>query len=98
MRRAHHRLLTDGWCTGAKVDEEGARCLYGVIRAEACSSSTCSTPATSGSTRAWSSLGRFRGRPELRTAQRPVGPRADDGCPVRLELERGEVRGHQGPA
>ncbi|MFD9459008.1 hypothetical protein ACFWBC_38845 [Streptomyces sp. NPDC059985] len=35
LQRAHHRLLTDGWCSGALVDEEGARCLYGAIHAEA---------------------------------------------------------------
>jgi hypothetical protein len=33
--RAHHRLLTGGWCTGALVDAEGARCLYGAIHMEA---------------------------------------------------------------
>ncbi|MFD3880398.1 DUF6197 family protein [Streptomyces microflavus] len=35
LQRAHHRLLTDGWCTGAQVDAEGARCPYGAIRTEA---------------------------------------------------------------
>ncbi|WP_329028235.1 DUF6197 family protein [Streptomyces sp. NBC_00690] len=35
LQRAHHRLLTNGWCTGALVDEDGARCLYGAIRIEA---------------------------------------------------------------
>ncbi|WP_328541078.1 DUF6197 family protein [Streptomyces sp. NBC_00344] len=35
LQRAHHRLLTGGWCSGALVDAEGARCLYGAIRAEA---------------------------------------------------------------
>ncbi|MFJ4773494.1 hypothetical protein ACIP88_31035 [Streptomyces uncialis] len=35
LQRAHHRLLTGGWCGGALVDERGARCLYGAIRAEA---------------------------------------------------------------
>ncbi|MFE3865641.1 hypothetical protein ACFXPT_35235 [Streptomyces goshikiensis] len=35
LQRAHCRLLTSGWCTGAQVDEDGARCLYGVIHAEA---------------------------------------------------------------
>ncbi|MFJ8563056.1 hypothetical protein ACIRD0_37485 [Streptomyces microflavus] len=35
LQRAHHRLLTDGWCTGAVLDAEGARCLYGAIRTEA---------------------------------------------------------------
>ncbi|MGW3060633.1 DUF6197 family protein [Streptomyces goshikiensis] len=35
LQRAHHRLLTGGWCTGALVDEEGARCLYGAIHIEA---------------------------------------------------------------
>ncbi|GHH55580.1 DUF6197 family protein [Streptomyces candidus] len=35
LQRAHHRLLTDGWCTGALVDAEGARCLYGAIHHEA---------------------------------------------------------------
>ncbi|MFD9601786.1 hypothetical protein [Streptomyces sp. NPDC059970] len=35
LQRAHHRLLTGGWCTGALVDAEGARCLYGAIHAEA---------------------------------------------------------------
>ncbi|MEG9551393.1 hypothetical protein V5N34_25320 [Streptomyces baarnensis] len=35
LQRAHHRLLTGGWCTGALVDAEGARCLYGAIRIEA---------------------------------------------------------------
>ncbi|WP_331759393.1 hypothetical protein [Streptomyces sp. NBC_01579] len=35
LQRAHHRLLTGGWCTGALIDAEGARCLYGAIHAEA---------------------------------------------------------------
>ncbi|MFE1383445.1 hypothetical protein ACFW6S_31300 [Streptomyces sp. NPDC058740] len=35
LQRAHHRLLTGGWCSGALVDEDGARCLIGAIRAEA---------------------------------------------------------------
>ncbi|MGP3637137.1 DUF6197 family protein [Streptomyces sp. 24-1644] len=35
LQRAHHRLLTGGWCTGALVDAEGARCLYGAIHIEA---------------------------------------------------------------
>ncbi|MFJ6355184.1 hypothetical protein ACIQKB_37715 [Streptomyces sp. NPDC092046] len=35
FQRARHRLLTDGWCTGTAIDAQGARCLYGAIRAEA---------------------------------------------------------------
>ncbi|OKJ45974.1 hypothetical protein AMK27_39925 [Streptomyces sp. CB02009] len=35
LQRAHHRLLTDGWCNGTLVDAQGARCLYGAVRAEA---------------------------------------------------------------
>lgn len=35
LQRAHHRLLTGGWCTGTLVDTDGARCLYGAIHAEA---------------------------------------------------------------
>ncbi|MCX5166191.1 hypothetical protein OOK39_44965 [Streptomyces sp. NBC_00264] len=35
LQRAHHRLVTDGWCSGTLLDAEGARCLYGAIRAEA---------------------------------------------------------------
>lgn len=35
LQRAHHRLLTGGWCSGALVDEDGARCMLGAIRAEA---------------------------------------------------------------
>ncbi|MEU3464777.1 hypothetical protein ABZ721_33115 [Streptomyces sp. NPDC006733] len=35
LQRAHQRLLTGGWCTGALVDAAGARCLYGAIRIEA---------------------------------------------------------------
>ncbi|MFD5891109.1 hypothetical protein ACFWHQ_34810 [Streptomyces sp. NPDC060334] len=35
LQRAHHGLLTGGWCSGALVDAEGARCLYGAIHAEA---------------------------------------------------------------
>ncbi|CAL9675243.1 hypothetical protein SUDANB176_07722 (plasmid) [Streptomyces sp. enrichment culture] len=35
LQRAHHRLLTDGWCKDALVDEDGARCMLGAIRAEA---------------------------------------------------------------
>ncbi|MFD4833335.1 hypothetical protein ACFWPV_26285 [Streptomyces uncialis] len=34
LQRAHHRLLTGGWCKDALVDERGARCLYGAVRAE----------------------------------------------------------------
>ncbi|WP_086706885.1 DUF6197 family protein [Streptomyces antimycoticus] len=35
LQRAHHRLLTGGWCSGVLVDEDGARCMLGAIRAEA---------------------------------------------------------------
>lgn len=35
LQRARHRLLTGGWCSGALVDEDGARCMLGAIRAEA---------------------------------------------------------------
>jgi hypothetical protein len=35
LQRAHHLLLTGGWCSGALVDEDGARCMLGAIRAEA---------------------------------------------------------------
>ncbi|MFJ9931368.1 hypothetical protein ACIRU5_35790 [Streptomyces misionensis] len=34
LQRAHHRLLTGGWCSGALVDEDGARCMLGAIRIE----------------------------------------------------------------
>ncbi|MFZ3492290.1 DUF6197 family protein [Streptomyces sp. 5.8] len=35
LQRAHHRLLTAGWCTGRLVDAEGARCMLGAIGIEA---------------------------------------------------------------
>ncbi|MGW9362171.1 DUF6197 family protein [Streptomyces diastaticus] len=35
LQRAHHRLLSGGWCKDALVDEDGARCMIGAIRAEA---------------------------------------------------------------
>ncbi|MFD7972989.1 DUF6197 family protein [Streptomyces clavifer] len=35
LERAKQRLLTDGWCAGSQIREDGARCLYGAIRAEA---------------------------------------------------------------
>ncbi|MBY8889096.1 hypothetical protein K7472_30255 [Streptomyces sp. PTM05] len=35
LQRAHQRLLTGGWCTGALVDDQGAVCLLGAIRTEA---------------------------------------------------------------
>ncbi|MFD4043836.1 hypothetical protein [Streptomyces sp. NPDC058605] len=35
LQRAHHRLVTGGWCKDALVDEDGARCMIGAIRAEA---------------------------------------------------------------
>ncbi|MBC2868640.1 hypothetical protein H1R13_27845 [Streptomyces mexicanus] len=35
LQRAHHRLLTDGWCKDVLIDEDGARCMLGAIRAEA---------------------------------------------------------------
>ncbi|MGW2841840.1 DUF6197 family protein [Streptomyces sp. NPDC001493] len=34
LQRAHHRLLTGGWCAGAYQDEDGALCLFGAIRVE----------------------------------------------------------------
>lgn len=39
LQRALTRLERDGWCKGAMVDEAGAVCLYGAIRAEAARSS-----------------------------------------------------------
>jgi hypothetical protein len=35
LERAHHRLLTSGWCKDVLVDEDGARCMLGAIHAEA---------------------------------------------------------------
>ncbi|MFH9090485.1 hypothetical protein [Streptomyces sp. NPDC017673] len=35
LQRAHHRLLTGGWCKDSLVDEDGARCMLGAIRIEA---------------------------------------------------------------
>ncbi|MFE7777648.1 hypothetical protein ACFU5O_27870 [Streptomyces sp. NPDC057445] len=35
LQRAYYRLITGGWCTGALIDTEGARCLYGAIHVEA---------------------------------------------------------------
>lgn len=35
LQRAHHRLLTGGWCAGSYQDEDGALCLFGAIRHEA---------------------------------------------------------------
>ncbi|MER5886961.1 hypothetical protein ABT160_24320 [Streptomyces sp. NPDC001941] len=35
LQRAHHQLLTGGWCTGALVNADGAHCMLGAIRAEA---------------------------------------------------------------
>jgi hypothetical protein len=35
LQRAHHRLLSDGWCKDVLVDEDGARCMLGAIRIEA---------------------------------------------------------------
>jgi len=35
LERAQHRMETGGWCAGAVVDEDGAVCMIGAIRAEA---------------------------------------------------------------
>ncbi|MFJ8770215.1 DUF6197 family protein [Streptomyces clavifer] len=35
LERARQRLLTDGWCAGSQIRQDGARCLYGAIRVEA---------------------------------------------------------------
>ncbi|MGZ2360942.1 hypothetical protein LRE75_30410 [Streptomyces sp. 372A] len=35
LQRAHHRLLTGGWCAGTFEDEDGALCLFGAVRTEA---------------------------------------------------------------
>ncbi|MBM7167457.1 hypothetical protein JQK87_03315 [Streptomyces sp. G44] len=45
LQRAHHRLLTDGWCRDALVDEDGARCMLGAIRIEACGDGGLETSA-----------------------------------------------------
>lgn len=34
LQRARQRLDQDGWCQGATVNTDGARCLYGALRAE----------------------------------------------------------------
>lgn len=34
LQRAAARLAAGGWCRGATVAQDGARCLYGAIRAE----------------------------------------------------------------
>lgn len=38
LQRARARMERDGWCRGATVDADGARCLYGAVRAEAAGS------------------------------------------------------------
>ncbi|MFH8698982.1 DUF6197 family protein [Streptomyces chartreusis] len=35
LQRAHHRLLTGGWCKDALIDENGSRCMLGSLRTEA---------------------------------------------------------------
>ncbi|MER6377161.1 hypothetical protein ABT255_54905 [Streptomyces mirabilis] len=35
LQRAHHRLVSGGWCKDALVDADGARCMLGAIRIEA---------------------------------------------------------------
>ncbi|MBZ6128557.1 DUF6197 family protein [Streptomyces olivaceus] len=35
LQRAHHQLLTGGWCKDALVDEDGSHCMLGAIRIEA---------------------------------------------------------------
>lgn len=35
LQRAHHRMVTDGWCAGALVDTDGAVCLLGAITKQA---------------------------------------------------------------
>nr|MDT0521306.1 hypothetical protein [Streptomyces sp. DSM 41633] len=45
LQRAHHRLLTGGWCSGTLVDEDGARCMLGAIRIEARGDSGLETDA-----------------------------------------------------
>ncbi|MFJ2575023.1 hypothetical protein ACIOYT_31980 [Streptomyces halstedii] len=35
LQRAHHRLLTGGWCKDALADEDGAHCMLGAIRIQA---------------------------------------------------------------
>ncbi|WP_330481387.1 DUF6197 family protein [Streptomyces sp. NBC_00724] len=47
LHRAHHRLVTGGWCRGALVDAEGARCMFGAIRAEARSDAGLESSAVS---------------------------------------------------
>ncbi|MFI8916535.1 hypothetical protein ACIGW4_33675 [Streptomyces sp. NPDC053513] len=47
LQRAHHRLLTGGWCSGALVDEDGAHCMLGAIRAEASGDSGLEADAAS---------------------------------------------------
>ncbi|MFC9954869.1 hypothetical protein ACFVIN_31360 [Streptomyces prasinus] len=37
LQRARARLEQDGWCQGATVDQDGARCLHGALRLEAAS-------------------------------------------------------------
>ncbi|WP_410540528.1 hypothetical protein [Streptomyces sp. KL2] len=34
LQRAARRLETGGWCRSAIIDTDGARCLYGALRAE----------------------------------------------------------------
>jgi hypothetical protein len=43
LQRARARLERDGWCQGATVSEDGARCLYGALRAEAASTAELDT-------------------------------------------------------
>ncbi|MCL3998168.1 DUF6197 family protein [Streptomyces lavenduligriseus] len=45
LQRAHHRLVIGGWCSGVLVDEDGARCMLGAIRAEASGDSTLEASA-----------------------------------------------------
>ncbi|MYW08587.1 hypothetical protein GT034_09560 [Streptomyces sp. SID2563] len=35
LQRAHHRLLTGGWCAGTFENADGALCLFGAVRTEA---------------------------------------------------------------
>ncbi|WP_432189846.1 DUF6197 family protein [Streptomyces sp. Tue6028] len=35
LQRAHHRLVSGGWCKDTLIDADGARCMLGAIRTEA---------------------------------------------------------------
>ncbi|MFC7512616.1 hypothetical protein ACFQV4_29790 [Streptomyces thermocarboxydus] len=85
LQRARARLERDGWCQGATVDQDGARCLYGRCARRPPTPPSCTTRSPS----CWTpSAGTSPTRRPCPASRTPTGPAPSSACWTRPRTSR----------